>query len=63
MHGEDGGMVYKYDLPVVNTPIEFHNKLVKVDENMEMQTQVQKMFDILDCNKDTAYESFMIKFS
>ena len=28
-----------------------------------METQVQKLFDILECDKDTAYESFMIKFS
>ena len=25
-HGEEGGMVYKYDLPVVNSPIEFRRK-------------------------------------
>ena len=24
---------------------------------------MQKLFDILECDKDTAYESFMIKFS
>jgi len=40
LHGEDGGMVFKYDLPVVNMAIEFHNKLVKVDEDKELQTQV-----------------------
>jgi len=26
-------------------------------------TQVQELFDILDADKDTAYESFIIKFN
>ena len=30
---------------------------------MEALTQVQKMMDILDCDKDSAYESFVIKFN
>ena len=31
-HGEEGGRIYKYDLPVVNEPIEFRNKaLMLVD--------------------------------
>ena len=40
LHGEDGGMIYKYDLPVVNQPITFHDKLVVVDkgEEKEMMT-------------------------
>ena len=63
LHGEDGGMIYKYDLPVVNQPIEFHNKLIVVDEEKEALTQVQQLFEILDCDKDTAYESFIIKFN
>ena len=25
MHGDEGGMIYKYDLPVVNSAIKFHN--------------------------------------
>lgn len=33
-----------------------------LDED-EVDTQVQKLFDILDCDKDTAYESFMIKMN
>jgi len=56
-------MVYKYDLPVVNSPIKFHNQLVPVNEEDLAPTQVQKLFEILDCDKETAYESFMIKFS
>lgn len=38
LHGEDGGMIYKYDLPVVNQPIVFHNKLIVVDEEKEALT-------------------------
>jgi len=63
MHGEEGGMIYKYDLPVINSPISFFNKLIKIDEEKAALTEVQKLFEILDCDKDTAYESFMIKFS
>ena len=29
LHGEDGGTVYKYDLPIVNLPL-FFNKSLKV---------------------------------
>ena len=39
LHGEEGGMVFKYDLPVVNMPITFHNKLVKVEEGEEKEMQ------------------------
>ena len=56
-------MVYKYDLPILNMPIKFHDKLMTLDEKATELTQVQKLFDVLDCDKDTAYESFMIKFS
>lgn len=63
LHGDDGGMVYKYDLPVVNSPITFHTSLVVVDDEKEALTQVEKLFDNLDCDKDTAYESFIIKFN
>ena len=41
MHGEDGGMIYKYDLPIVNSPITFNNKLIVVEEETEALTQVQ----------------------
>ena len=64
MHGEDGGMIYKYDLPVLNSPLQFNNKLITMDQaNVEVETQVEKLFEILDCDKDTAYESFIIKFN
>jgi hypothetical protein len=63
MHGEDAGMIYKYDMPVVNMAIKLKQALVVVSEKDSQPTQVQKLFDILACNQDTAYESFMIKFS
>jgi hypothetical protein len=62
-HGDEGGTIYKYDLPVVNSPIIFHNKLMVIDQEKEALTQVQELFDILDCDKDTAFESFIIKFN
>jgi len=63
LHGDEGGTIYKYDLPVLNQPIEFHNKLMVIDQGKEALTQVQELFDILDCDKDTAFESFIIKFN
>ena len=61
-HGEEAGMIYKYDLPVINMAIQFNNKLMRIDEKDAEPTQVQKLFEVLDCTKETAYESFMIKF-
>jgi hypothetical protein len=61
LHGEEGGMIFKYDLPVINLEIKFHNALVPVSETP--LTTTEKLFEMLDCDKDTAYESFMIKFS
>lgn len=62
-HGEDAGMVFKYDLPVVNEAIKFKNELILIDGDDAEISQVEKLFEILDCDKDTAYESFMIKLS
>jgi hypothetical protein len=39
LHGEEAGMIYKYDLPVLNMPITFHNKLVTIDESKELVTE------------------------
>ena len=64
LHGDEGGVIYKYDLPVINQPIEFYSRsLILVEEEREAMTQVQELFEILDCDKDTAYESFIIKFN
>ena len=32
LHGSDAGMIYKYDLPILNSPISFFNKLITTDE-------------------------------
>ena len=63
MHGDSGSMIYKYDLPVLNLPIKFNNQVAIMDDKDNAQTQVQKIFEILDCYKETAYESFIIKFN
>ena len=39
LHGEEAGMIYKYDLPVLNMPIKFHNKLATIDESKELVTE------------------------
>ena len=56
-------MIFKYDLPVLNMAIKFNTALALLDEDKEADTQVEKLFEILDCDKDTAYESFIIKFN
>lgn len=33
IHGEEGSMVFKYDLPVLNMPIKLKNSLMVVDED------------------------------
>jgi len=61
--GDEGGMIYKYDLPVLNEPLKFNTGLQVIDEGKEIETSVEKLFEILDCDKETAYESFIIKFN
>ena len=63
-HNEDvGGMIYKYDLPVENLAISFKNAaaLVALDEANQVVTATQNLMDELECDKDTAFESFIIK--
>jgi hypothetical protein len=57
-----GGEIYKYDLPVENKPILFKYQLM-VREEEELLTPVEKLFEILDCDLDTAYESFIVKMN
>ncbi len=59
---EVGGVIYKYDLPTDNTPIAFKSvaSLVTANEE-EMSTATQALMEELDCDKDTAFESFIIK--
>jgi hypothetical protein len=64
LHGIEGDMIYKYDLPVINLPFKLRNSQLMVqEEEKEALTQVEKLFEILECDKDTAYESFVIKFN
>ena len=39
LHGEEGDMIFKYDLPILNMPIKFHNKLATIDEDKEITTE------------------------
>ena len=55
-------MLYKYDLPVENQAIVFKSKqaLALMEKKPEL-TSTQSLFKELDCDKDTAFESFVIK--
>lgn len=59
---ENGGTLYKYDLPVENKPIEFKSQLIIREESVP-NTAVENLFDSLEIDKDTAYESFVIKLN
>lgn len=63
-HNTDyGGMIFKYDLPVTNLPITFRNQntLALADEESDKMTGTESLLGELDCDKDTAFESFIIK--
>ena len=61
-HGEElGGVVYKYDLPVVNQPIVFRSQQLALRDENEQPTAVESLLAALDVDKDTSYESFVIK--
>lgn len=59
---EESGKLFKYELPVINEAISFKSKaaLIKAEER-ETLTCNEKLFEALECDKDTAYESFVIK--
>ena len=54
--------MYKYDLPLENEPIQFKNQtaLMEADKIIE-PTPVENLYDMLEIDKDTAFESFIIK--
>lgn len=62
-NSEFGGTLYKYDLPVVNTPIMFKTgALAVINEGQgDVRTPNQKLLEELEVDKDTAFESFIIK--
>ena len=58
---EFNGTLFKYDLPVTNSPIVFRGgDLITLDE-AEEATPNERLMDQLECDKDTAFESFIIK--
>ena len=59
---EHGGMIYKYDLPVVNTAIQFKQQLITVEKEQE-NTSLENLFTTLEIDKETSYESFIIKLN
>jgi len=62
-HNTDfNGMLYKYDLPIENTPIVFrHMSSLQVQDEKEEMTATELLMSELECDKDTAFESFTIK--
>lgn len=61
-HDEEfGGMLYKYDLPVLNQPILFRSALIVADEIPN--TIVENLLESLEVDKETSYESFVIKMN
>lgn len=62
IHNEDvNGVLYKYDLPIVNTPIQFRNQLMVIDEEKDTKTPVMNLYEKLDIDKDASYEQYVIK--
>ena len=61
-HGEElGGVLYKYDLPILNAPIVFKSQALALRDEEMMPTNVEALLDALAVDKDTSYESFVIK--
>ena len=58
---EYNGLLYKYDLPTQNLPIVFRNKNSLVTQEDEQLTATESLLDALECDRDTAFESFVIK--
>jgi hypothetical protein len=62
-HNADfNGVLYKYDLPVMNEPILFRkDSALQLSDESESFTATEALLNKLDVDKDTAYESFIIK--
>jgi hypothetical protein len=55
-------MLYKYDLPTENLPIVFRSQNQLAERmTQEELTSAENLMGTLDCDKDTAFESFIIK--
>ena len=59
---EIGGKMYKYDLPLENEAITFKSQsaLMLADKIIE-STPVENLYEMLEIDKDSAFESFIIK--
>lgn len=58
---EFGGILYKYDLPVENRPAVFKSlQIIPVEEE---PTALLNLYEKLEIDKDTSYESFVIKMN
>ena len=56
------GILYKYDLPTENFPIVFRSQNQLAELNTEERlTSTENLMETLACDKDTAFESFIIK--
>lgn len=62
-HNEEvGGKIYKYDLPVQNEALVFINEKSLIIQEEELgSTPAMNLFDKLEVDLDTAFESFVIK--
>jgi len=58
---EFNGILFKYDLPTVNTGIVFRGGDLITQDEAEDATPTEKLMETLECDKDTAFESFIIK--
>lgn len=64
IHNENvNGVIYKYDLPIVNTPIQFRNQLMVIDEEKDAKTPMMHLCERLEIDKDSSYEQYVIKIN
>lgn len=62
VHNEEfEGQIYKYDLPIVNQPIQFRNALMVIDNEEEAKTPFMNLYEELGMDKDSSFEQFMIR--
>ena len=53
---EMNGIMYKYDLPVENKPLEFINMRQLVSMEAQMSTPTLNLYDVLELDKNSSYE-------
>ena len=60
---EVDGVLYKYDLPVINAPLKLRNSLLVIDEEKEARTPTMNLLDELEIDGESSYEQFAIKLN